>query len=369
MELTPGAVTHVAVGFDENADEVALRLGAELGVETIIGADAFAHVSLLRDTVREELALALEHRGVAPAEMATRVAVMLRAVGLEQLAERNPSRLSGGQTRRLVCAAVAIARPPVLIVVEPYVGLDPTSRAQVSSVLHSLPETAVVTVGQAPLDDAAPVSPLPALPALGETHILGPITATRSAGRRRWWHLKPPTGTDFAVGPVEIPVRLGGITWLRGDNGSGKTTLLRAAAGLDGNDAVAEGLFMALQSPMDQAVATTLVDMVGDADLCAELGLPADEHPLDASASQLRVAQVAMTIRRAVACGADVPIIILDEPDTLLDGHGRALVNELIRDATDRGIGVVLTCHDPGFVGNLAADVPVETVSISTPTG
>ncbi len=64
MDLVPGTSTTIRVGFSENADDVAHQLAEILDVDTVIGADAAAHVSLLRETVREELALALEHLGM-----------------------------------------------------------------------------------------------------------------------------------------------------------------------------------------------------------------------------------------------------------------------------------------------------------------
>lgn len=356
LKPIPGEVTTVTVGFDENADEVAHQLATQWGVDTVIGADASAHVSLLRATVREELALALEHRGTPRAEMAARVDAMLDAVGLTELAERDPARLSGGQTRRLVCAAVAIARPKVLLVVEPYAGLDPNSRAQVESLLHGLRETAVVLV-QADTrsipPDLTPVAP-------GDGFTLGPLSATRGMQRRRWWQLTAPEHAEFAVGPVTIPVRHGGVTWLRGGNGSGKTTLLRAAAGLDGHEPAHSSLGMALQSPMDQAITPTLAQLVGDAALTAELGLPPDAHPLDASASQLRVAQVAAT----VAQGCEV--MVFDEPDTLADATGRTALHSMLHRVLSAGSALIITCHDPAFVAEITAYATVRECSIST---
>ena len=103
-----------------------------------------------------------------------------------------------------------------------------------------------------------------------------------------------------------------GVTWLRGDNGSGKTTLLRAVAGLDGAGVVRNAPALALQSPFDQAVFSTVEEFVPDASLRDLLGLDPADHPLDLSSSRLRLAQVAHVI------GQHRQKLLLDEPDTCL---------------------------------------------------
>ncbi|QPK80219.1 ABC transporter [Corynebacterium lizhenjunii] len=361
----PGQITEVTVSFKHNSDQEAHRLAQHLGVEAIVGADAAAHISLLRDTVREELALALEHRGMPRADMAPRVEQMLDAMGLQALAQRHPARLSGGQTRRLAIGAVAIAQPPQLIVVEPYAGLDPQSRQQVQAVLESLPQTAVIVVqGEHELADAPVAHPVPPTP--GAEFAYGPLLGRRQAGRRRWWHLHAPQGADFSVGPVTLPLAPGAVTWLRGANGSGKTTLLRAAAGLDGAKAALDPSgqppALALQSPMDQAIVPTISSLVGDAELVEALGLPGGDHPLDVSTAQLRVAQVAHAVVTARRQGREV--VLLDEPDTLADAQGQRHIHQLISLAIREGRSVVLTTHDPGFAQRVSHYAPVREFTL-----
>lgn len=348
MDLTPGKIVEVTVEHSESVDARARDLAEKYdtsAVVAVVGSDASAHISMLRDTVREELALGLEHHGVARKSMAARVSAMLSQAGLSELAQRDPTKLSGGQTRRLACANVAITQPQVLIVVEPYAGLDPRSQRAISGLLASLPRTAVIVVRSKHSPDTAIRSRITA----GEAVCLGRVAASWEAGKRRWWNLKPPTGTHFSVGPVELSPRRGAVLWVRGVNGSGKTTLLRAAAGLDGHPRAYPSISMALQSPADQVVEPSLADFLGDP-------TASDEHPLDLSASRLRLAQLRHVFAR------DCEVTILDEPDTMVGDF--AAVHDLLHTALAAGTALVVTCHDPGFVADIARYAEVMEIDL-----
>ncbi len=60
----------------------------------------------------------------AAAAKADRVAVLLRRVGLERHARRYPHQLSGGEQQRVALARALAPRPPILLMDEPFSGLD-----------------------------------------------------------------------------------------------------------------------------------------------------------------------------------------------------------------------------------------------------
>jgi energy-coupling factor transport system ATP-binding protein len=93
---------------------------------------------LFSTDVTQEVVFALEHTGVVPAEMASRVASALRAVGLAGFEGRDPTTLSGGEKQRLAIAGLLALRPPVMVLDEPTTDLDPAGRAEVLGVLGAL---------------------------------------------------------------------------------------------------------------------------------------------------------------------------------------------------------------------------------------
>ncbi|MBO9325568.1 MAG: ABC transporter ATP-binding protein [Roseiflexus sp.] len=109
----------------------------------LVGSNAFSQISGARFTVYDEVGFGLENLGVPRLEMIERVEWALRALGIEQLRDRSPYALSGGQQQRMVIAAALAMRPPVLVLDEPTMQLDPPAMMELSAVLRSLAQQGI----------------------------------------------------------------------------------------------------------------------------------------------------------------------------------------------------------------------------------
>jgi ABC-type sulfate/molybdate transport systems ATPase subunit len=84
---------------------------------------------LARRTVFANVLLALAWWGVPRRERAERARAALRAIGAEHLARRPSATLSGGERRRVHLARAIAVSPDVLMLDEPFAGLDAEVRA------------------------------------------------------------------------------------------------------------------------------------------------------------------------------------------------------------------------------------------------
>jgi osmoprotectant transport system ATP-binding protein len=98
------------------------------------GIGLFPHMS-----VAENIWLAPRLQGAAPAGRRERVADLLEMVSLpDDLADRYPAQLSGGQAQRVGFARALAAGPSIMLMDEPFGALDPVTRSELGQAYRAL---------------------------------------------------------------------------------------------------------------------------------------------------------------------------------------------------------------------------------------
>jgi cobalt/nickel transport system ATP-binding protein len=88
--------------------------------------------------VRDEIAFGPLSLGLAAAEVRERVDDVLAMLGIEELADRPPYLLSGGDKKRVAIASVLSMNPEVLLFDEPTAALDPRTQSWLLDLLAAL---------------------------------------------------------------------------------------------------------------------------------------------------------------------------------------------------------------------------------------
>ena len=107
----------------------------------------YPEYQLFEETVRKDIAFGPNNLGLDAADVEARVREAAQIVGLsEDLFDRSPFDLSGGQKRRVAIAGVLAMRPNVLVLDEPAAGLDPRGRREMLALVRDYHARGGVTV-------------------------------------------------------------------------------------------------------------------------------------------------------------------------------------------------------------------------------
>ena len=94
----------------------------------------YPEYQLFEETCYKDIAFGPKNMGLSEQEIDRRVRQAARFVGLsEELLQRSPFELSGGQKRRVAVAGVMAMEPRILVLDEPAAGLDPEGRDTILS--------------------------------------------------------------------------------------------------------------------------------------------------------------------------------------------------------------------------------------------
>ena len=108
----------------------------------------YPEYQLFADTVYEDVAFGPRNLGLGEEEISKRVYDAIVSVGLdyEQIKEKSPFELSGGQMRRVAIAGVLAMRPEILVLDEPTAGLDPKGKRDIMELVRSLKKTTKIVI-------------------------------------------------------------------------------------------------------------------------------------------------------------------------------------------------------------------------------
>ena len=97
----------------------------------------YPEYQLFEETCYKDIAFGPKNMGLSEDEIDKRVRETAKLVGIsDEILEKSPFELSGGQKRRVAIAGVMAMEPRVLILDEPASGLDPKGRSQILGLIR-----------------------------------------------------------------------------------------------------------------------------------------------------------------------------------------------------------------------------------------
>ncbi|MDN5313790.1 MAG: energy-coupling factor transport system ATP-binding protein [Clostridiales bacterium] len=135
-----GTVHVLGWSVSQNADVKKIRQKAGLLFQ-------YPEHQLFEETVFQDIAFGPKRMGLDANEIDKRVLAAAEITGLSQeILERSPFELSGGQKRRVAIAGILAMKPEILILDEPAAGLDPAGRDEILSYAAQLREMGVTVI-------------------------------------------------------------------------------------------------------------------------------------------------------------------------------------------------------------------------------
>jgi len=99
----------------------------------------FPEHQLFEETVEKDICFGPMNFGVAKEDARKRAKELISQVGLpEEVLDKSPFDLSGGQMRRVAIAGVLAMEPEILVLDEPTAGLDPRGRREIMDMFYHL---------------------------------------------------------------------------------------------------------------------------------------------------------------------------------------------------------------------------------------
>jgi ABC-type multidrug transport system ATPase subunit len=137
-------------------------------------------------------------------ERRQRVDSLLEEVGLTEKTDEPIQALSGGMRQRVAVARTLLRLPPVIIVDEPTVGLDPRERIRFRNLLSRLARDRIVLFSTHVVEDVAVACDRVLVLARGRLVFDGEPRALADAARGRVWEVRAAADADLELPPGAI---------------------------------------------------------------------------------------------------------------------------------------------------------------------
>ena len=98
----------------------------------------FTQISGVKETVFEEIAFGLENLALDAEHIRKRVEETLKLLRIEELRDKNPYELSGGQRQKVALASIIAMDPEIMVIDEPTSQLDPKGTEEIFEIIDIL---------------------------------------------------------------------------------------------------------------------------------------------------------------------------------------------------------------------------------------
>ena len=134
-------------------------------------------------------------------ERASRISTLLREVGLEERADEQIGGYSGGMRQRVAVARTLLRLPPIIVVDEPTVGLDPRERVRFRNLLSRLAKDRIVLFSTHVVEDVAVACDRVLVLSRGRMVFDGLPASLSQEAEGRVWSWRTPGGDETAELP------------------------------------------------------------------------------------------------------------------------------------------------------------------------
>ena len=186
-------------------------------------------------------------------------------------------------------------------------------------------------------------------------------------------------GNNIVINNVNIEIKKGIVTGLKGINGSGKTMMMRLIAGLiyaTKGEVVIDGKVLGKDISFPPSIGLMLENPAflpgyngfKNLKMLASIKGEIKDEKIDEVLETVGLSNIDKKYRKyslgmkqrlgiAAAIMEEPDIILLDEPTNSLDASGQEMVKEIVAREKERGATVILSCHDSALLESMCDEI------------